>query len=293
GERVQKIPINAGFSCPNRDGTLSSTGCTYCLNEAFSPFYCDPENLIQEQLREGIHFFSKKYKARKFVAYFQSFSNTHGSYDDLEKTYSIFREFPGILGAIIATRPDCLDKEKLEILTEIFKERYLGLEFGIETSKDSTLKRVNRLHSFRQTIEAINLASKYDVHIGGHVIIGLPGETWNDFMETAIQLSLLPLHSLKIHHLQIIKGTPMALDFGKDPKDFPTFSAKEYVAILSDFIERLNPSIMLDRLSTRAPRHLLISPRWGGLKESDILAIVEKTLQQRESWQGRLFKILD
>ncbi|MBF0548385.1 MAG: TIGR01212 family radical SAM protein [Candidatus Riflebacteria bacterium] len=289
GERVQKIPVNAGFSCPNRDGTLSDKGCTYCLNEAFSPFYCDSKKSVEQQISEGISFFRKKYKVKKFVVYFQTFSATYAPLEHLKLVFSSVRKFDEIIGFIVATRPDCLSPEKLDLLAELGKTQFVGIEFGIESCKNLTLNRINRGHTFEQTIQAIDLASRYNFHIGAHIILGLPGERRDDHMLAADLISQLPLHSLKIHHLQILKGTLIAEEFRDHSEDFFHYSMDDYVDLLCDLVERLNPKIMIDRLSTQSPPHLLISPKWGGLKNADITASLEKCLERRNTFQGIMY----
>ncbi len=289
GERVQKIPVNAGFSCPNRDGTISGNGCTYCLNAAFSPYYCRPEKGIDRQVREGMTFFRQKYNSKKFIVYFQAFSGTHSSVDLLREIFSSALEIPGIAGLIVATRPDCVDKEKLEMLSGLGPGKFVGIELGIESCKNSTLQRLNRGHTFEQTVQAISLIHKFGIHLGGHLILGLPGETRQDNLNAAGTVSTLGLFSLKIHHLQILKGTAMDRDFARRRNDFDVYSLEGYIELLADFLEILSPEIMIDRLCNQSPRDLLVSPIWGGVKNGEFLSSLNEVMVRRQTWQGRLF----
>ncbi|MBF0410470.1 MAG: TIGR01212 family radical SAM protein [Candidatus Riflebacteria bacterium] len=293
GERVQKVPLNSGFSCPNLDGTLSNIGCSYCRNDAFSPFYCDATQPVVQQLRNGMQFFGKKYGVSKFFAYFQSFSGTNASIDELYKVFSSVIDVPGVVGLVIATRPDCIDSEKLHMLKELSAKKYISIEIGIESTNDNVLKRINRGHTYKQSADAVRKIAEFQLSVGGHIILGLPGESSTEHIHAAQILSELPLSSIKIHHLQILRGTKMADEFAKNPEDFKLFSLAEHIERLADFVENLRSSIAIDRFNTRSPLSLLISPRWNSeknVRNCNINSLLEDSLIKRGTWQGKMFK---
>ena len=299
GSRVQKISIDAGFSCPNRDGKISTGGCTFCRNDAFNPSYCRPEKSIRQQIEEGIEFHQRRYRrANSYFAYFQAFSNTYKPLDELEKLYLEALSVPGIIGLVIGTRPDCLNEEILEMLKNISRIspispispiRPIIIELGVESVYDSTLKRVNRGHDFATAKRAIELVHSYGFHCGGHFIFGLPGETLDMMLHTADIISELPLTTVKFHQLQIFKDTKMADEYLANPADFHLFTLEDYIDFVIDFIERLNPNIVIERFAGEVPPRYLVSKPWLNLRYDQVLSLIEKRLAERNTYQGKKF----
>ncbi len=287
-KRIQKISINAGFTCPNRDGTKGIGGCIYCNNKTFSPFYCSPHKPVIQQLNEGIAFFSEKYKAQKYFAYFQAYTNTYSNISKLKELYEEALSHPEVIGLIIATRPDCIDKEIINYLVELSKTKYISIEYGIETTNNKTLELINRCHTFEDSIDAIKATSNAGLDVGAHMILGLPGENRNDIIDHAKIISKLPIKTLKLHQLQIIKGTNIEKLFSDKPELFLNFSIEQYVDLIVDFLEVLNPKIIVERFTSESPIDMIISPKWGGLKNFEIVAKIEKRLKERDSWQGKM-----
>ena len=292
GGRVQKLAIDAGFTCPNRDGSKGFGGCTYCDNDAFNPSYCHPEKSISRQIEEGIKFHATRYrKASHYLAYFQPYSNTYASLEKLKEIYSQALSFPEILGLVIGTRPDCIDEEKLEYFRGLSESHYIMLEYGIESCYNRTLKRINRGHTFEDAIAALEMTSQYGIKTGAHLIFGLPGETKDDMMKEAGILSGLPVNNIKFHQLQIIKGTRMAEEFKTRPEDFIQFSLDEYIEFIIDFVEKMNPDFVIERFAGEVPPRYLEGPGWGLIRNDQILVKVEKMMEERGTWQGKRFKV--
>jgi radical SAM protein (TIGR01212 family) len=287
--RVQKISINAGFTCPNRDGTRGVGGCTYCNNKTFQPSYCDLNNILKVQLEEGIAFFSRKYTAMQYLAYFQSYTNTYAPVSMLSELYSEALRYPGVIGLVIATRPDCLSDEVLDLLGELSQKYYVMVELGIETVENQTLERINRGHTWEESVRALNETAHRSIHNCAHLILGLPGENHEDFMKQARVISSLPVEIIKLHQLQIHTGTAMAHEYAQFPDRFHPFSVGEYIELVVDYLENLNPAIIVERFVSSAPENMVIAPRWG-LKNYEFVAKVEKRLHERDTWQGRLWK---
>ena len=288
-QRVQKISLNTGFTCPNRDGSKGIGGCTYCNNNTFSPGYGKGIKNIAQQLEEGIRFFSVKYKTQKYLAYFQSYTNTYSDVASLKKMYQEAAEYPGVLGLVISTRPDCINLEIIEMLSEISKKHFVSLDFGIESTLNRTLKLINRCHTFEETINAYDMAKNKGMHLGGHMILNLPGESREEMLDHAKALSKLPINSLKIHHLQIVKHTKMAIQYKENPGMFNLFSVDEYIDLVIDFITYLRADIIIERFTAESPKHLLIAPQWGGLKNFEVVDKIEKGLVERNLWQGKFY----
>jgi len=286
--RVQKISIDAGFTCPNRDGSRGKGGCTYCNNETFSPVYCNLEKSVTKQLIEGIGFFSKKYNSMKYIAYFQSFSNTYAPLKDLKILYKEALNHPSVIGLVIATRPDCLTTEILDYLERLSKNHYIMIELGIESHKNDTLERINRGHNFEESVNALNEIAKRNIHSCAHLILGLPGETMNDWLDQAKVISKLPIENLKLHQLQVHKNTPMYKDYLQNPEQFSIFTLENYLNLIVKYLELLNPRIIIERFVSEAPDHLLIAPRWG-IKNFEFTAKLEKLLNENNTWQGKFF----
>ena len=286
--RVQKISIDAGFTCPNRDGSRGAGGCSYCNNLTFSPGYCNLEKSVANQLTEGIKFFSRKYKSMKYLAYFQAYSNTYAPLKNLKMLYEEALAHEEVIGLVIATRPDCLNDEILDYLQELAHKHYIMVEFGIESHKNSSLDRINRGHSFEESVWALEETSRRKIHNCAHLIVGLPGETEHDWLDQARTISLLPVENLKLHQLQIHKGTRMHQEYLRNQNEFHMFTIEEYLKLCVKYLELLNPKIIVERFISEAPDDLLVAPRWG-LKNFEFTAKLEKLLEERDTWQGRLF----
>lgn len=287
--RIQKISIDAGFTCPNRDGKKAVGGCTYCNNNTFKPYYTSPKKSITQQLQEGIDFFSKKYKTQEYLAYFQAYSNTYNDIKSLKQKYSEALSVEGVRGLVIATRPDCIDDAVLDYLQELAKKYHIVLEYGVETCYDKTLKRINRGHTFSETQQTLIKSSGRGINVGIHLILGLPGETRTEILESADIISSLPFDTLKLHQLQIIKGTAMASDYKKNPDDYELFSLDEYIDFVSKFLGRLTPKVYVERFVSEVPSDMLIAPRWGRCKNFEINHKIIKSLNAQNSWQGKFF----
>jgi radical SAM protein (TIGR01212 family) len=285
-ERVQKISVNAGFTCPNRDGSKGTGGCTYCNNQTFSPEYCKPTKTVTEQISEGISFFYHKYKAQLYLAYFQSYTNT---YDSLEKLKVIYEEalaFPNVVGLVVGTRPDCVNIELLNYFAGLARKYYVMIEYGVESTNDSTLEFINRGHDYACAESAIRETAKRGIKTGAHIILGLPNEDRETILSHADKLSKLPIDTLKIHQLQLVRGTKMAQQYASHPEWFHLYTADEYIDLAIDFLERLNPSIAVERFVSQSPKELLLAPEWG-LKNFEFTAKIEKRLKTRDTWQGK------
>jgi len=292
GGRLQKVSIDAGFTCPNRDGTVGKGGCTYCNNDAFNPSYCTPDKSISEQIRIGIDFLRHRYRSPKgYLAYFQAFSNTYAPLDRLIPLYSEALSYPGIEGLIIGTRPDCIDEEKLDYFASLSEKHFLVIEYGVESCYDKTLKRINRGHTFASAVDAIALTSKRKIKTGAHFIFGLPGESVDEMIAEAGIISSLALDSVKFHQLQIVKGTGMARDYLKDPSAFNLFTFEEYISFFVKFLEHLSPAIVVERFTGEAPPSLLEVNNWAKKRTDQISSIIEKRLEELDTWQGRLYKL--
>jgi uncharacterized protein len=290
GARVQKVSIDAGFTCPNRDGLKGTGGCTYCNNDAFNPSYCVPEKSVTLQIEEGINFHKWRYKeAATYLAYFQAYSNTYAPLGRLKELYEEALGFPGVAGLIIGTRPDCIDEEILMYLKELSAKCYLAVEYGVESCYNKTLERINRGHSFEDAVLAIEKTAGYGINTGAHFILGLPGETREEMLKQADIISALPLKSVKFHQLQIIKGTKMEKEFRENPRDFELFTWEEYLSFFISFLERLNPSIVVERFTGEAPVRFLSGPTWGMKRADQIVNLIEKRLEELDTWQGRLY----
>jgi len=289
--RVQKVSIDAGFTCPNKDGTKGVGGCTYCNNNTFNPDYCQPIKPIKQQIDEGIEFFSKKYKTQKYLAYFQAFTNTYAPLADLKKMYEEALSHEDVIGLVIATRPDSIKDEVLDYLQGLAAAgNFIKLEFGLESTKNKTLEAINRCQTHEEAIDAFNRAKGRGLHLGGHLILGLPGESKVDMLEHARRVSELPINTLKIHHLQIVKHTMMAVQFKKTPEMFTFMELDEYIDLVVDFVELLKPEIIIERFFSESPDRMLIYPKYG-LKNFEVKHLVEKRLEERNAMQGRLSQV--
>lgn len=286
--KVQKISLNAGFTCPNRDGSVGYGGCTYCNNQTFNPAYCKTEKTVTQQLEEGKQFFARKYPDMKYLAYFQAYTNTYGELQELKRKYEEALQVPDVVGIVIGTRPDCMPDELLDYLEELNHRTFLIVEYGVESTDNGTLKRINRGHTFEVAEEAIRRTAERGIRVGAHIILGLPGETREMLIRQAGILSTLPLTTLKLHQLQLIKGTRMAAEYAENPTDFHLYTADEYIDLAIDYVEHLRPDIVLERFVSQSPKELLIAPDWG-LKNHEFTDKVKKRMRERDSFQGKKY----
>lgn len=288
GGKVQKISLNAGFTCPNRDGTAGRGGCTYCNNQTFNPAYCSTKKSITQQLEEGKAFFSRKYPEMKYLAYFQAYTNTYDSLEHLKKKYEEALDCKDVIGIVIGTRPDCMPEALLDYLEELNRRCLLLVEYGIESTNNDTLRRINRGHTFEQSAKAVEETAGRGIYTGGHVILGLPGESRTELLRQAQEISRLPLTTLKLHQLQLIRGTTMAGEYRDNPSAFHLFTADEYIELAIDYIERLRPDLILERFVSQSPPDLVLAPKWN-LKNYQFTEKVRKRMRERNSWQGKLY----
>lgn len=291
GERVQKVTVNAGFTCPNRDGCKGTGGCTFCNNEAFTPSYCQPSKSVVRQIEEGIEFHSNRYrKAEKYLAYFQSFSNTYAPLEKLKEIYGQALAHPLVAGVVIGTRPDCVDEEKLDYFAELSKEKYVAIEYGIESCYDDTLKAINRGHDFDCARRAVEATASRGIHTGGHFILGLPGETDEMLIAQTELINELPLTTVKFHQLQVFKGTAMAEEWRANPERFPFRELNDYMDLFIEILRRLRPDMIVERFAGEAPPRYHLGPNWGLVRNEQLLAMLEKRLTEKGVWQGELYK---
>lgn len=284
--RVQKISVDAGFTCPNRDGKLSRNGCTFCDNNTFNPSYCDRRKTVTEQLNEGKMFFARKYPEMKYLAYLQAYSNTYAPLSKLKEIYEEALSVPDVVGLVVGTRPDCVDEDTLDYL-QLLAERIqmLIVEYGVESTNDDILSYVNRGHDFAMSRWAIEQTAKRGILCGAHVIIGFPGETHDDIIRQADDISTLPINFLKIHQLQVIRGTALGREYMRQP--FHLFSVNEYIEILGEYIQHLREDIVLERFVSQSPADMLIAPKWG-LKNYEFTNKLVKHLREKGICQGAL-----
>ena len=291
GQRVQKVSIDAGFTCPNRDGTVGTGGCTYCNNDAFNPSYCQPQKTVIQQIDEGIEFHKIRYRrALKYLAYFQTYSNTYAPLARLKELYGQAMAHPDVVGLVIGTRPDCMDDEKIEYFAGLAQSHYVMIEYGLESIRNKTLDLINRGHSFEQTAAAIHKTAMAGIKTGVHLIFGLPGETREEMLKQVEVISSLPLTTIKFHQLQIVKDTAMARQFIENPAQFSLFSLEEYLEFIVRFIERLNPGFVIERFTGEVPPRFLVSKPWGQLRADQVAVMIEQELERQDTWQGKYFR---
>ena len=291
GGRVQKVAINAGFTCPNRDGSLGTGGCTFCNNEAFTPSYCMRGYTVARQIEEGIEFHRRRYRnADKFLAYFQSYSNTYASLDRLKELYSQALAFPEIAGIIVGTRPDCVDDEKLDYFAELSRDKYVAIEYGIESCYDETLKKVNRGHDFACARSAVCRTAERGIHVGAHFILGLPGESNDMLIAQTEMINSLPLTTVKFHQLQVFKGTAMEHDYSRHPEQYHFRTLPEYIDLFIEILRRLRPDLIVERFASEAPPRYHSGPNWGLVRNEQLLAMLDRRLEERNAWQGELYQ---
>ncbi|MGE0091747.1 MAG: TIGR01212 family radical SAM protein [Bacteroidia bacterium] len=291
GGRLQKIVVDAGFTCPNRDGSKATGGCTYCDNNAFHPSYSTASKPILQQLNEGIGFHKVRYRnAGKYLAYFQSYSNTYGTLEKMKEVYREALSHPEVAGLVIGTRPDCIDNEKLEYIGNLSKEKIVVIEYGIESVYDKTLERINRAHDFATSRQAVHMTAKEGIFQGAHFIFGLPGESREEMLGYAGYINDLPLDSLKFHQLQIVKGTRMEKEFETNPGDFYTWTLEEYIDFFIDFLELLRPDLLIERFAGEVPPRFVNTTPWGLVRNVEMIRMLEKRLEQRDTFQSRLYQ---
>ena len=302
GARVQKVAINAGFTCPNRDGTAGEGGCTFCNNEAFTPSYCMGGHGITRQIDEGIEFHSRRYrKAEKYLAYFQSFSNTYAPLDKLKEIYGEALAHPRIAGVVVGTRPDCVDGEKLDYFAELARDHYVAIEYGIESTYDETLRTINRGHDFRAARRAVEMTAERataltpvpgcGLHVGAHFILGFPGETDEMLLAQADTINSLPLTTVKFHQLQIFKNTAMAAEYERAPERFVFKGMDEYIDFFIAILRRLRPSLVVERFAGEAPPRHRVGRDWGLVRNEELAARLDRRLTELDAHQGDLCSI--
>lgn len=283
--RVQKISVDAGFTCPNRDGRISTGGCIFCNNRTFNPSYCDSRHSVSQQLEEGKRFFARKYPDMKYLAYFQAYTNTYASLDRLKALYEEALGVEDVVGIVIGTRPDCMSDELLDYLSSLNERTFLIVEYGIESANDLTLQFINRGHTFEQSRQAISKTHQRGILTGGHIILGLPGEDAEESIRQASLISALDLDILKIHQMQIIRGT--ALERIYEQKPFHIYSVDEYIRVIASYIQHLRKDLVLERFASQSPPELLVAPHWG-LKNYEFTNLLINYLRQHKIYQGQL-----
>lgn len=289
GGRVQKVAVNAGFTCPNRDGTVGTGGCTFCNNGAFTPSYCQPSKSVTQQIEEGIEFHRNRYRtASRYLAYFQSFSNTYAPLDHLRLLYDEALAHPEVAGIVVGTRPDCVDEQKLDYFAELAHERgkYVAIEYGIESVNDRTLKLINRGHDFATARRAVEMSAERGLHVGAHFILGLPGESDQELVAQTEIINSLPLTTVKFHQLQVFAGTAMAEQYDRDPSVFRFWEVEEYIDLFIEILRRLRPDIVVERFASEAPPRYHYGRNWGLIRNETLLAMLEARLRSRGAYQG-------
>ncbi len=293
GGRVQKLAIDAGLSCPNRDGTIGFGGCTFCLGEAFSPAYCREATSITEQIERALRFHSARdRRADAYLAYFQSNTNTHADVSHLERLYNEALSHPAISGIIIGTRPDCITSETLQLLAHIAQTKYIAVEYGIESVYDATLTHVNRGHNFAQAVDAVTQTKAAGIDVGAHFILGLPNETTNDILAGLRHINALGIDFIKFHQLQIYRNTAMEREWREHPERFlfgTESSTEEYADLLVEIIRRLDPRIAIERLASQAPRNLILHSPLKGIRPHELRDMVVNRMLTENLRQGDLY----
>ena len=291
GSRMQKLTINAGFTCPNRDGRVGTGGCTFCNKEAFTPSYCTPAKSVTQQLEEGIAFHRNRYRtAQRYLAYFQSFSNTYAPLEELRRIYDEALAHPLVAGLVIGTRPDCVDDAVLDYFADVARERYVIIEYGIESCCDATLQAVNRGHDFACARQAVEATAARGIHTGAHFILGLPGESDDMLIASADIINSLPLNTVKFHQLQIFRDTPMAADWAQHPERYRFRTLDEYLDLFIRILQRLRPDLVVERFAGEAPPRYHCGPTWGLIRNEQLLARLEKRLRETGSYQSQFWQ---
>ncbi|MCH7949166.1 MAG: TIGR01212 family radical SAM protein [Candidatus Dadabacteria bacterium] len=287
GYRVNKLSVDMGFTCPNRDGNLAVGGCVYCNNDSFVPPYARARFSMHQQITNGMDYLKKRFKAEKFIVYFQSYTNTYDSVEKLEEMYRNALKYEDVIGIAVGTRSDCIDEEKISMFEELAKDYYVSLEFGIESIYDKTLEFMNRGHDYQSVLDAIEMSKGRGFEIGAHIIVGMPTETKEEMLAMAGEVSSLGIDVFKVHNLHIVRNTPLARMYRKEP--FSLFNFEEYIDFIIEFLERLSPDMVIERLFTDTPHQLLIAPDWGK-SHLQILQAIEAELERKDTYQGRLYQ---
>ena len=289
---MQKVTVNAGFSCPNRDGVISTGGCTFCDNAAFTPSYCNPTKSITQQIDEGIEFHRRRYrKAEQYLVYFQSFSNTYAPLERLRECYNEALAHPSVAGIVVGTRPDCVDEEKLDYFASLARQKYVAIEYGVESCYDATLLRINRGHDFATAQRAIHQTAERGIHCGAHFIRGLPGESDEMLIEQMERINSLPLTTIKFHQLQLFRGTALAAEYDAHPERFRFWSVEEYIDLFIELLRRLRPDIVVERFAGEAPPRYHHTAGWGLVRNEELLAMLDRRLEEKNVHQGDFFNI--
>jgi len=286
GYRVNKLSVDMGFTCPNRDGNLAVGGCVYCNNDSFVPPYARARFSMDQQITNGMDYLKKRFKAEKFIVYFQSYTNTYDSVEKLEEMYRNALKYEDVIGIAVGTRSDCIDEEKINMFEKLAKHCYVSLEFGIESIYDKTLEFMNRGHDYQSVLDAIEMSKGRGFEIGAHIIVGMPTETREEMLAMAGEVSSLGIDVFKVHNLHIVRNTPLARMYRKEP--FSLFNFEEYIDFIIEFLERLSPDMVIERLFTDTPHQLLIAPDWGK-SHLQILQAIETELERKDTYQGRLY----
>jgi radical SAM protein (TIGR01212 family) len=284
---VYKVNVDAGFTCPNRDGTVATGGCIYCNNDSFRPSACSSTASLRDQINKGIPYLRSRYGAEKFIVYFQPYTNTYASVEILDRLYREALDNPGVVGLAIGTRPDCIDPEKIALLETLGRDHFILVEYGLQSIYDRTLAFINRGHDYACFKHALAMTTGRGIHVGAHLILGFPTETREEMLAMADELSGLPIEFLKIHQLQVVKETALADLYAEKP--FATLGYLEYIEMLADFLERLSPDIVLQRLFAAAPDDILIAPLWNKTR-SELLRDLDTVMEQRGSYQGKAMR---
>ncbi|MBR2325814.1 MAG: TIGR01212 family radical SAM protein [Alistipes sp.] len=287
GERVQKVAINAGFTCPNRDGKVGFGGCTFCNNEAFTPSYCQSTKSITQQIEEGIEFHRRRYRtASQYLAYFQSFSNTYAPIEVLRERYSEALSHPDIIGVVVGTRPDCVSEEILDYFAELAQEYYVTIEYGIESCYDESLRRINRGHDFACARRAVEMTAERGISVGAHFILGLPDESDEMILQQVATINSLPLTTVKFHQLQIFRGTTLEREYDEHPERFRFWELEEYLDLMVEILRRLRPDIVVERFASEAPPRYHHGRNWGLVRNETLWAMLEQRLRSLNAYQG-------
>lgn len=290
GRRMQKLSVDAGFTCPNRDGTLGSGGCTFCCNAAFTPSYCSAQKSITQQIEEGIEFHARRYReAQRYLVYFQSFSNTYAPIEVLRDRYEEALAHPLVEGLVIGTRPDCVDSQKLDYLAKLAERHYVAIEYGIESVWDESLRRIGRGHDFATAERAVQMSAERGLQVGGHFILGLPDESEERIVEGIERINRLPLTTVKFHQLQLFRGTAMAAEYDAHPERFRFWTVESYIDFVVDLMQRLRPDLVVERFASEAPPRFHHGPNWGLVRNEQLWAMLEKRLIERDTYQGEFF----
>lgn len=290
GSRVQKVAVNAGFTCPNRDGSISTGGCTFCNNSAFTPSYCQPTKSVTEQIAEGIEFHRRRYRtATRYLAYFQSFSNTYAPLEQLRALYDEALANPLVAGIVVGTRPDCVDEQKLDYFASLAQSHYVTLEYGIESCNDAVLASVNRGHDFATAERAVRMTAERGIHCGAHFILGLPGQSDEELIAQTDIINTLPLTTVKFHQLQVFRGTTMAEQYDRAPEQFRFWTVEQYIELFSEILARLRPDIVVERFASEAPPRYHYGRNWGLVRNETLWMMLEKRLLEKSVYQGKKF----